>query len=225
MSSSPKLRTPTLLFLAASLVGSAGGMATCRALAAKAEPKARDAKPEIGSPAAEKKETVTAALKMDKNPAVFAPGEPIALHIALKYTGEKPKVGFVEVIRFWTFLFTPAGGGIPRKAMLTMNRTSKPRVPGGGPNPPLAPLPLENGKEASRTFVLNQTGDGQNAWWYEFADARQVPKEQKKQPLAQLPPGKYTLTATHKVSFRGNPDNWYDPVTTNAVQIEITAKP
>jgi hypothetical protein len=181
-----------------------------------------------GTPAKEAHGPVTATLKIDKAPAVFSPGESIAFRVVLKYTGDKPKVGFVEANRFWTFLFTPADGGVPRKAVLRVRPASGRMVPGGGPRPALPPLPLDNGKEKSQNFVLNQGGE--TAWWFEFADARNVPKEQKEKPLSQLPPGKYTLTATHSLPgldrWSGkSPDNWYDPVTTNTVQIEISAKP
>ena len=74
-------------------------------------------------------------------------------------------------------------------------------------------------------FVLFQPrGD----WWHEYADAREIPEDQKKKPVSQLPPGKYSLTASHILDWKGSmklPENWYDPVTTNAVEIEILAKP
>lgn len=225
MLSLANLKRATLAFLALALLGWAAGLATCPARADVAD-KAQTAKPTAGGPAApEKKETVTATLKIKKDPAVFAAGEAIAFDVILKYTGDKPQVGLVEVNRFWTFRFTPLDGGVPRTAVLIIKRSKVPAAPGGGPLPPLAPLPLEEGKERSRSFVLNQGGESSH---YAFADARKSLADQKKTLLSELPPGKYSFTASHDLPvWKGNksPDNWYQPVTANAVQIEITAKP
>ena len=191
-----KLRMAAMVVLTLGLVGPATGAVACAAVMKdRIEPQAQDANSAHGPLAATEKDgTVTATLKTSKTPAVFAAGEPVAFDVILKYTGDKPKMGFVEVNRFWTFLFTPVDGGTPLTAVLRIRRSKEPMAAGVGPNAPLAPLPLENGKERSRSFVLNQTSESSR---YVFADARKPPNERKKELLSPLPPGKYSLTASH----------------------------
>ena len=128
-----------------------------------------------------------------KDPAVFAAGEPIAFRVVLKYTGDKPKVGFVLSTSCWTFLFKPLDGGVPREAVLQIRQDNEPVSPGGGPEPPLMPMPLENGKEGSRLFVLFQPG---GAWWHEYADAEDSRGAKEKTVDA---------TAAGKIQLDGHP--------------------
>ena len=182
-----KLKMAAMVFLAVGLVGSAAGLA-----------------------AAENSGTVTATLEMSKhpvvveagltpdlkgpwtvphvnkrNPAVFT-GEPITFRVTLKYTGDKPSVGFVDPTSSWTFLFTPLDGGVPRKAVLSMTTSRFHQVAGRNPRSCPCSSRMER-LEASRLFSIKAAHGGMSL------RMRKIPAGQKKKPVLQLPAWKIQL--------------------------------
>lgn len=107
----------------------------------------------------------------------------------------------------WRLVFTPAGGDVPRTL----------RMVGSDPGPG-ADLALDSKASAAVPIVIKPD-------WWAFKDAS---PGGTKPELAALPPGKYSVTASHaNVSDHAQGDPcpyWHGQVTSGAVEIEIVAR-
>jgi hypothetical protein len=151
--------------------------------------------------------------------AKFESGKPMEFVVHLKNIGKKPlklaNAGAMSWLGYsleWHLVFTPKGGGIPRRAVCLAPRWKY--------NPPN--ISLAAGQSALVRVLV-----GGKKW--QFVDARPLlAKKDLAGPLTALPPGKYTVTASyeHAAGHAGDEacQYWHGKVTTGAVEIEIKPK-
>jgi hypothetical protein len=143
--------------------------------------------------------------------ATFVEGKPLAFEVHMRNTGDKTLiVGGVH--RWFTFVFTPAGGGVPRQATYTSQALEAP--PGQRDLPGKGYL----------AFVEGVGGTSPSGTW-RFEDARPN-RDGSLRPIPVLPPGKYSVTARYGDAHPEHaPDAvcrfWHGKIATGAVEIEI----
>jgi RNA polymerase sigma factor (sigma-70 family) len=145
--------------------------------------------------------------------ATFVEGKPLSFEVHMRNSGDKTLiVGGVH--RWFTFVFTPAGGGVPRQATYT---SQTPEAPPGQRDLP--------GK-GYLAFVEGVGGTSPSGTW-RFEDARPN-RDRSLPPIPTLPPGKYAVTARYGDAHPEHaPDAvcrfWHGEIATGPVEIEIKA--
>ena len=143
--------------------------------------------------------------------ATFAEGQPMVFEVHLRNAGDK-NVIVGGVSRWFTFVFTPAGGGVPRQATYTTQAAESP--PGGRELP----------SKGYWAFVEGVGGGSAGGTW-RFEDARPN-RDGSLRPIPALPPGKYSVTARYGDHHPEHaPDApcrfWHGKIATGPVEIEI----
>lgn len=143
--------------------------------------------------------------------ATFVEGKPMAFEVHVRNAGKKNLiVGGVH--RWFTFVFTPAGGGVPWQATYTSQVPEAPPgqcdLPGNGY---LALVEAIGGRSPSGTW--------------QFEDARPT-STSSPMPIRALSPGKYSVTASYGDHHPEHaPDApcrfWHGKIATGPVEIEI----
>jgi RNA polymerase sigma factor (sigma-70 family) len=143
--------------------------------------------------------------------ATFVEGEPLVFEVHLRNAGDK-NVLVGGVHHWFTFVFTPAGGGVPRQATFT-------------PQVPMAPPGSRDLPGNGYLALVEGVGGGSFYETWKFEDAR--PNQDKSRPaIPALPPGKYSVTARYGEAHPEHaPDApcrfWHGKIATGPVEIEI----
>ena len=145
--------------------------------------------------------------------ATFAEGQPMVFEVHLRNAGDK-NVIVGGVHRWFTFVFTPAGGGVPRQATYTTQAAESP------------PGDRELPSKGYLAFVEGVGGGSAGGTW-RFEDARPN-TDRSSPPIPALPPGKYSVTARYGDHHpKHAPDAhcrfWHGKIATGPVEIEIKA--
>jgi hypothetical protein len=143
--------------------------------------------------------------------ATFAEGQPMVFEVHLRNAGDK-NVIVGGVHRWFTFVFTPAGGGVPRQATYTTQAAESP------------PGDRELPSKGYLAFVEGVGGGSAGGTW-RFEDARPN-RDGSLRSIPALPPGKYSVTARYGDHHPEHaPDApcrfWHGKIATGPVEIEI----
>ena len=135
----------------------------------------------------------------------------MVFEVHLRNAGDK-NVIVGGVSRWFTFVFTPAGGGVPRQATYTTQAAESP--------PGVRELP----STGYLAFVEGVGGGSAGGTW-RFEDARPN-RDGSLRPIPALPPGKYSVTARYGDHHPEHaPDApcrfWHGKIATGPVEIEI----
>lgn len=139
----------------------------------------------------------------------FTEGQPICLEVHFRNTGGKD----LQLDDSWLWwrvavIFAPKAGGAPRRACWDV---SKKRTP--------EPIAIPRGGQRLAALVLDQN-------WSFVQDGKTI--EESVPPLKQLPPGKYTVTASYEHPadhpMREDCPYWHGKVVTAPVEVEIKPK-
>ena len=145
--------------------------------------------------------------------ATFAEGQPMVFEMHLRNAGDK-NVIVGGIHRWFTFVFTPAGGGVPEQATYTTQAAESP------------PGDRELPSKGYLAFVEGVGGGSAGGTW-RFEDARPN-TDRSSPPIPALPPGKYSVTARYGEAHPEHaPDApcrfWHGKIATGPVEIEIKA--